>query len=247
MIGKAPRTDARRSWLRPRRTRVVAGQEGRRFAGGGGLLARRDRSGHAPGGAVRRDRQGAGFGEVGVEARPEWYDLYARIYRVAIDLGDPRHDSGPRQPARRGQAAPPRGGPHAPGRRDRDRTLIRSLVQDLLAQIQAFIADPQVTGRCHGRNPVAGLAAEGALFRPRSIAYLLDRGDGRAGRAAWLGYYLPRAAHAPVADIHVQPAADDRPDLLSPRSAERARHTVSGIRHSPTVSRRERPFPRLAQ
>jgi ubiquinone/menaquinone biosynthesis C-methylase UbiE len=38
--------------------------------------------------------RGAGFGDVGVEAQPEWHDLYARVYRVAIDLGDPRDDSG---------------------------------------------------------------------------------------------------------------------------------------------------------
>ncbi|HET6190227.1 MAG TPA: class I SAM-dependent methyltransferase [Trebonia sp.] len=37
---------------------------------------------------------GAGFGDVGVEAQPEWHDLYTRVYRVAIDLGDPRDDSG---------------------------------------------------------------------------------------------------------------------------------------------------------
>jgi hypothetical protein len=38
--------------------------------------------------------RGAGFGDVGVEAQPEWHDLYARIYRVAIDLSDRRDDSG---------------------------------------------------------------------------------------------------------------------------------------------------------
>ena len=38
--------------------------------------------------------RGAGFGDVGVEAQPEWHDLYTRVYRVAIDLGDPRDDSG---------------------------------------------------------------------------------------------------------------------------------------------------------
>jgi ubiquinone/menaquinone biosynthesis C-methylase UbiE len=38
--------------------------------------------------------RGAGFGDVGVEAQPEWHDLYTRVYRVAIDLGDPHGDSG---------------------------------------------------------------------------------------------------------------------------------------------------------
>ncbi|MGZ4434117.1 MAG: hypothetical protein ACXVW7_10890 [Trebonia sp.] len=38
--------------------------------------------------------RGAGFGDVGVEAQPEWHDLYTRVYRVAIDLGDPHDDSG---------------------------------------------------------------------------------------------------------------------------------------------------------
>jgi ubiquinone/menaquinone biosynthesis C-methylase UbiE len=38
--------------------------------------------------------RGAGFSDVGVEAQPEWHDLYARVYRVAIDLGDPHGDSG---------------------------------------------------------------------------------------------------------------------------------------------------------
>jgi ubiquinone/menaquinone biosynthesis C-methylase UbiE len=38
--------------------------------------------------------RGAGFGDVGVEEQPEWHDLYTRVYRVAIDLGDPHDDSG---------------------------------------------------------------------------------------------------------------------------------------------------------
>jgi ubiquinone/menaquinone biosynthesis C-methylase UbiE len=37
--------------------------------------------------------RGAGFADVGVEARPEWHDLYTRVYRIALDLGDPRDDS----------------------------------------------------------------------------------------------------------------------------------------------------------
>ena len=38
--------------------------------------------------------RGAGFGDVGVETQPEWHDLYTRVYRTALDLGDPRDDSG---------------------------------------------------------------------------------------------------------------------------------------------------------
>jgi SAM-dependent methyltransferase len=34
----------------------------------------------------------AGFTGIEVETRPEWHDLYARVYRVALDLGDPRDD-----------------------------------------------------------------------------------------------------------------------------------------------------------
>ena len=38
--------------------------------------------------------RGAGFGDVSVEAQPGWHDLYTRVYRVAIDIGDPHDDSG---------------------------------------------------------------------------------------------------------------------------------------------------------
>lgn len=38
--------------------------------------------------------RGAGFGDVGVAAQPRWHDLYTRVYRTALDLGDPRDDSG---------------------------------------------------------------------------------------------------------------------------------------------------------
>lgn len=36
---------------------------------------------------------GAGFADIGIEERPEWHDLYTRVYRIALDLGDPRDDS----------------------------------------------------------------------------------------------------------------------------------------------------------
>ena len=34
-----------------------------------------------------------GFAEVEMAARPEWQDLYTRVYRVALDLGDPGGDA----------------------------------------------------------------------------------------------------------------------------------------------------------
>ena len=37
--------------------------------------------------------RGAGFADIKVEARPEWHDLWTRVYRVAPDLGDPAGDA----------------------------------------------------------------------------------------------------------------------------------------------------------
>jgi len=37
--------------------------------------------------------RGAGFAGVRVEERPEWHDLYTRVYRIALDLGDPHDDA----------------------------------------------------------------------------------------------------------------------------------------------------------
>ena len=36
----------------------------------------------------------AGFGEVRVEARPEWQELFTRVFQVALELGDPGEDAG---------------------------------------------------------------------------------------------------------------------------------------------------------
>ena len=36
--------------------------------------------------------RGAGFAGIEMEARPEWHDLWTRVYRVALDLGDPSGD-----------------------------------------------------------------------------------------------------------------------------------------------------------
>jgi ubiquinone/menaquinone biosynthesis C-methylase UbiE len=35
----------------------------------------------------------AGFADVGVQEQPEWHDLYTRVYRIALDAGDPGDDS----------------------------------------------------------------------------------------------------------------------------------------------------------
>lgn len=35
----------------------------------------------------------AGFTDVRVEARPEWHDVYTRVYRIALDAGDPAGDT----------------------------------------------------------------------------------------------------------------------------------------------------------
>jgi ubiquinone/menaquinone biosynthesis C-methylase UbiE len=35
----------------------------------------------------------AGFTSIDMQARPEWHDAYTRVYRVALDLGDPGDDA----------------------------------------------------------------------------------------------------------------------------------------------------------
>jgi ubiquinone/menaquinone biosynthesis C-methylase UbiE len=37
--------------------------------------------------------RGAGFADVEVEDRAEWHELYTRVYRVALELGDPGDDT----------------------------------------------------------------------------------------------------------------------------------------------------------
>ena len=34
-----------------------------------------------------------GFTDVEMENRPEWHDLFTRVYQAALDLGDPRDDA----------------------------------------------------------------------------------------------------------------------------------------------------------
>jgi hypothetical protein len=36
----------------------------------------------------------AGFAEVRVEARPEWHELFTRVFQVALEFGDPGQDVG---------------------------------------------------------------------------------------------------------------------------------------------------------
>jgi ubiquinone/menaquinone biosynthesis C-methylase UbiE len=36
--------------------------------------------------------QDAGFADVAVEARPEWHETFTRVYRTALDIGDPDDD-----------------------------------------------------------------------------------------------------------------------------------------------------------
>src|SRR5215468_11271616 len=114
------------------------------------------------------------------------------------------------------------------------RTYRRNLAHYLVAELQALVADPRATGRPHGRDLMAALPAEAALSCPGRIAYVLERGDGRAGRPAGFGYYRVRATDAPLADVHLR-HAEQHLDLLFALSAERARRQVSRIGHSPTL------------
>jgi hypothetical protein len=87
---------------------------------------------------------------------------------------------------------------------------------------------------------MATLPAEAALFCSGLITYLLDRGDGRAGRPAGLGYHGMHAVQATIADVHARPG-DQLLDLLLILSAERARQEVSRSGHSPTVPKQHVP------
>jgi len=37
--------------------------------------------------------RGAGFTGIQMTARPEWHDTFTRVYRIALDLGDPGDDT----------------------------------------------------------------------------------------------------------------------------------------------------------
>jgi SAM-dependent methyltransferase len=36
---------------------------------------------------------GAGFADIQMDARPEWHEAFTRVYRVALDLGEPGDDA----------------------------------------------------------------------------------------------------------------------------------------------------------
>ena len=38
-------------------------------------------------------RHSAGFADIEMENRPEWHDLFTRVLRIALDLGDPHNDA----------------------------------------------------------------------------------------------------------------------------------------------------------
>jgi hypothetical protein len=99
--------------------------------------------------------------------------------------------------------------------------LRRPLVAYLQAQLQALVADSGATGRCHGRDLVAALAAEAALFRRGLIMHLLDDRRGCAGRPAGTSQHLVHAAHAVVADGDARPG-DQVLSLFLLLPAERA-------------------------
>ena len=110
----------------------------------------------------------------------------------------------------------------------------RNLTHYLVTEFQALAADPRITGRHHGRDPLARLLAEAAPLRPGLSINQLDRGHGRDGRRAVFGYHRVRAAYASVADERMR-HAHQHLDLLSALSAKRARRQVSRVSHSPTV------------
>jgi hypothetical protein len=86
----------------------------------------------------------------------------------------------------------------------------RYIAHYLVAQVEALVADPVLTSRCHGRDAVPAFAAQAALFRAGVL---------RAARLNVLGNYRVRAAYAFVADMRVRPA-DHYRDLLPALFAE---------------------------
>ena len=79
-----------------------AAAEARRVLRPGGRLVLTNWQPKVPGDArlPRRARidwpqllHGAGFADVELAAKPEWHELYTRVYRVALELGDPGGDA----------------------------------------------------------------------------------------------------------------------------------------------------------
>src|SRR5215472_5206788 len=111
------------------------------------------------------------------------------------------------------------------------------LVADyLVAQVQALVADPRVSGCCHGPDLVAALPAQAAPPVTGLVAHPPDRGDGRAGRRAGRGQHRADAVGTTVADAGIRPG-DQLLDLLLVLPAERARQAARVERHVPTVPR----------
>jgi SAM-dependent methyltransferase len=80
---------------------VAAAAEARRIIRPGRRLVLTNWQPKAPGDArlPRRARvdwpqllSSAGFADIKMQARPEWHDLWTRIYQAALDLGDPGND-----------------------------------------------------------------------------------------------------------------------------------------------------------
>jgi hypothetical protein len=96
---------------------------------------------------------------------------------------------------RLGESVRPRGlGPRVDHEVSRSpRRCGRYLTQYLVAKFQALVAGSRVTRRCHGRDLMATLPAEAALFSSGLITHLLDRGDRRAGHLAGSGHHCVRA------------------------------------------------------
>ena len=79
-----------------------AAAEARRILRPGGRLVLTNWQPKVPGDSRLPDRalidwpallRGAGFTGVEMQARPGWHDTFTRVYRVALDLGDPGDDA----------------------------------------------------------------------------------------------------------------------------------------------------------
>ena len=82
---------------------TAAVREARRLLRPGGRLVLTNWQAHSPADPQPPSRMridwaetlaSAGFAEVGVEARPEWQELFTRVFQVALELGDPGDDDG---------------------------------------------------------------------------------------------------------------------------------------------------------
>src|SRR4029077_6339039 len=81
---------------------AAAAAEARRILRPGGRLVLTNWQPKVPGDSRLPDRaridwpplpRGAGLNRVEMQARPGWHDTFTRVYRVALDLGDPGDDA----------------------------------------------------------------------------------------------------------------------------------------------------------